>query len=86
MVIRLVGVKRLIAVMFAATLALAGQAHAEDPRPNSSPPKVNKDADNINASNPRVFHAGPGKPLQGGVWTPPSAVPKKPDKPAEGGH
>ncbi len=76
---------RLTIVTFAAALALAGPALAEDPRPNSSPPKVNKDADNINASNPRVFHAGPGKPLQGGVWVPPSAAPK-PTKPAEGGH
>lgn len=60
----------------AAGLVLAGPALAEDPRPNSAPPKVNKDADNINASNQRVFHAGPGKPLQGTVWTPPSAVVK----------
>jgi hypothetical protein len=78
---------RLIAVTFAAALAFAGQAQAEDPRPNSSPPKVNKDADNINAANPRVFHAGPGKPLQGGVWTSPSAAAaKKTEKPAAGGH
>ncbi|MBL8832445.1 MAG: hypothetical protein JNL71_08645 [Rhodospirillales bacterium] len=68
-----------------AVLALASAAvpaAAEDPRPNSSPPKVNKDADSINASNPRVFHAGPGKPLQGNVWTPPSAAAavKKDDK------
>ena len=60
----------------AAGLVLAGPALAEDPRPNSSPSKVNKDADNINASNQRVFHAGPGKPLQGTVWTPPSAAAK----------
>ena len=60
----------------AAGLALAGPARAEDPRPNRSPPKVNKDADTINAENQRVFHAGPGKPLQGTVWTPPSAVVK----------
>ena len=60
----------------AAGLALAGPARAEDPRPNSSPPKVNKDADKINAENQRVFYAGPGKPLQGTVWTPPSAVVK----------
>ncbi len=66
-----------LALAFGAVPALA-----EDPRPNSSPPKVNKDADNINASNPRVFHAGPGKPLQGTVWTPPSAAAaaKKDDK------
>lgn len=64
----------------AAGLVLAAPALAEDPRPNSTPPKVNKDADNINASNQRVFHAGPGKPLQGTVWTPPSAAVKKDEK------
>ena len=74
-------------VILAAGLALAGPARAEDQRPNSAPPKVNKDADNINAANPRVFHAGPGKPLQGSVWTPPSAAAtvKKDDK-GGGGH
>ena len=69
-------------MILAAGLALAGPARAEDSRPNSAPPKVNKDADNINASNQRVFHAGPGKPLQGTVWTPPSAVAAKKDEKA----
>lgn len=71
-----------VAFAVLAALTAAAPAFAEDPRPNSSPPKVNKDADNINASNPRVFHAGPGKPLQGTVWTPPSAAAaaKKDDK------
>lgn len=62
-----------LAGLFALGLA-AGDARAEDPRPNSAPPKVNKDADNINAANPRVFHAGPGKPLQGTVWVPPAVA------------
>jgi len=56
-------------------------ARAEDTRPNSAPPKVNKEADDINNRNPRVFHAGPGKPLAGEVWVAPSAVPKKPAAP-----
>ena len=79
---------RAVFAVFAFALVLAAPARAEDPRPNSSPPKVNKDADNINASNPRVFHAGPGKPLQGSVWVPPSAAAaaKKNDKAASGGH
>jgi hypothetical protein len=71
---------RFAIALVAAGLVLAGPALAEDPRPNSTPPKVNKDADNINAANPRVFHAGPGKPLQGTVWTPPSAAVKKDEK------
>lgn len=56
----------------------AAPAWAEDTRPNSAPPKVNKEADDLNNRNARVFHAGPGKPLSGNVWVAPSAVPKKP--------
>ena len=63
-----------LATGLAAVPALA----AEDPRANNSPPKVNKDADDINARNARVFHAGPGKPMSGNVWVAPSSVPKKP--------
>jgi hypothetical protein len=66
-----------VAAGLAGLLALgvaAADARAEDPRPNSAPPKVNKDADNINAANPRVFHAGPGKPLQGTIWVPPAVA------------
>ncbi|MBL8807775.1 MAG: hypothetical protein JNN22_13095 [Rhodospirillales bacterium] len=78
---------RLAFGLFALCLLAAAPALAEDTRPNSSPPKVNKDADTINAANPRVFHAGPGKPLQGSVWTPPSAAkPAKKDDKAAGGH
>ncbi len=74
-------------VLVAISLLASAPAWAEDTRPNSSPPKVNKDADTINAANPRVFHAGPGKPLQGTVWTPPSAAkPAKKDDKAAGGH
>jgi hypothetical protein len=51
---------------------------ADDPRANNAPPKINKEADDLNTRNPRVFHAGPGKPLAGGVWVAPSSVPKKP--------
>ncbi|MBI1243956.1 MAG: hypothetical protein GC202_03040 [Alphaproteobacteria bacterium] len=76
---------RLRVVLIAVSLLAAAPALAnEDPRPNSSPPKVNKDADAINASNPRVFHAGPGKPLQGSIWMAPSAA--KPAKKEEGGE
>ena len=53
-------------------------AASEDPRPNNTPPKVNKESDELNTRNPRVFHAGPGKPLSGSVWIAPSSVPKKP--------
>jgi len=70
----------------ATALAVAGMvgfvgnpaAAADDPRANNAPPKVNKESDELNTRNPRVFHAGPGKPLSGNVWTAPSSVPKKP--------
>lgn len=70
----------------ATVLAVAGSAGFgsnpaaanDDPRANNAPPKVNKEADDLNTRNPRVFHAGPGKPLSGNVWIAPSSVPKKP--------
>jgi hypothetical protein len=69
----------------AVVLALAGlaglggnPAAAEEARANSSPSKANKEADELNARNPRVFHAGPGKPLSGAVWSAPSSAVKKP--------
>jgi hypothetical protein len=63
--------------ILAALLALASApAFAEDTRPNSTPPKANPDAEKLNARNPNVFHAGPGKPLEGSVYVAPSRVPK----------
>lgn len=71
---------------FATALAIAGAAGlgsnpaaaADEARPNSAPSKVNKEAEEVNTRNSRVFHAGPGKPLSGNVWTAPSAASKKP--------
>ncbi|MBC8791782.1 MAG: hypothetical protein C6Y20_09250 [Tagaea sp. CACIAM 22H2] len=63
--------------MIATALLLASApAWAEDTRPNSTPPKANADADKLNARNPNVFHAGPGKPLEGSVYVSPSRIPK----------
>ncbi len=68
------------ASMIAGATAFGGNpaAAADDPRANNSAPKVNKEADELNTRNPRVFHAGPGKPLSGNTWVAPSSVPKKP--------
>ncbi len=68
------------ALAVAGSIAFDGNpaAAADDPRANNSPPKVNKEADELNTRNPRVFHAGPGKPLSGNTWVAPSSVPKKP--------
>ncbi len=63
-------------VIATAFLLASAPAWAEDSRPNSTPPKANPDADKLNARNPLVFHAGPGKPLEGSVYVPPSRVPK----------
>ena len=75
---------RILALVFASTIAASAvlgsdaAAAADDPRANNAPPKINKESDDLNTRNPRVFHAGPGKPLAGNVWTAPSSVPKKP--------
>jgi hypothetical protein len=63
-------------VIATALLLASAPAWAEDTRPNSTPPKANPDADKLNARNPNVFHAGPGKPLEGSVYVSPSRVPK----------
>ena len=67
--------RRLLVIATAMFLASA-PAWAEDTRPNSTPPKANPDADKLNARNPSVFHAGPGKPLEGSVYVSPSRIPK----------
>lgn len=75
------GILALATALAIAGLAAFGSnpaAAADDPRANNSPPKVNKEADELNTRNPRVFHAGPGKPLSGNTWVAPSSVPKKP--------
>jgi hypothetical protein len=51
-------------------------AWAADPRPNTAPPKVNVEAEKLNQRNPHVFHAGPGRPLEGSVYVAPSRRPK----------
>jgi hypothetical protein len=68
------------ALAVASSIAFGGNpaAAADDPRANNAPPKVNKEADELNTRNPRVFHAGPGKPLSGNTWVAPSSVAKKP--------
>ncbi|MBN9499281.1 MAG: hypothetical protein J0H39_21200 [Alphaproteobacteria bacterium] len=69
--------RRFLVLVTAAFLATAtAPAWAEDTRPNSTPPKANPDADKLNARNPNVFHAGPGKPLEGSVYVSPSRIPK----------
>ena len=69
-----------LSVFFAAiALLAAGPAAAQgaaDPRPNSGAPKVNPDSDKLNQRNPNVFHAGPGRPLEGSVYVAPSRQPK----------
>jgi hypothetical protein len=68
------GIMALALAVSMAGVAIAPAMAADDPRANNSPPKVNKEADDLNTRNPRVFHAGPGKPLAGGVWASPSAA------------
>lgn len=67
--------RRLLAIATVLFLASA-PAWAEDTRPNSTPPKANPDAEKLNVRNPNVFHAGPGKPLEGSVYVSPSRIPK----------
>jgi hypothetical protein len=64
-------------VFFAAVFALlAGPAQAQDTRQNTGAPKLNPDAEKLNLRNPNVFHAGPGRPLEGSVYVSPSRQPK----------
>lgn len=57
-----------------AVLVAASLAFAADPPPNRGADRAHPDADKINQANPRVRHAGPGTPLTGSVFTPPSAA------------
>jgi hypothetical protein len=65
----------LVVFMALATFA-ASPAFANDPRPNTAAPKVNPEAEKLNQRNPHVFHAGPGRPLEGSVYIAPSRIPK----------
>ncbi len=70
---------RLLVLFAALFLFAAGPAFAQgaaDPRPNSGAPKVNPESDKLNQRNPNVFHAGPGRPLEGSVYVAPSRQPK----------
>ncbi|MCM0018859.1 MAG: hypothetical protein NBV67_02595 [Tagaea sp.] len=57
------------------SFATAAQA-ADDPRPNTGAPKLSPEAEKLNQRNPHVFHAGPGRPLEGSVYIAPSRIPK----------
>ncbi|MFM7345130.1 MAG: hypothetical protein ACKO1J_07170 [Tagaea sp.] len=70
---------RLIVLIAAIGLFAAGPALAQasgEQRPNSGAPKLNPDAEKLNLRNPSVYHAGPGRPLEGAVYVPPSRQPK----------
>ena len=67
---------RYLVVLTALTALAAAPAWANDPRPHSGAPKLNPDAEKLNQRNPNVFHAGPGRPLEGSVYVAPSRVPK----------
>ncbi|MCA3247707.1 MAG: hypothetical protein ING29_14630 [Azospirillum sp.] len=66
---------RLVVLIAAIGLFAAGPVGAQgsgDQRPNSTPPKANPDSEKLNQRNPNVFHAGPGRPLEGSVYVAPS--------------
>jgi hypothetical protein len=67
---------RILVVLMAAACLAAVPAWANDPRPNSGAPKLSPEAEKLNQRNPHVFHAGPGRPLEGSVYVAPSRVPK----------
>ena len=63
--------------VFALVLSFAAAAHAaDDPRQNTAAPKLSPEAEKLNQRNPHVFHAGPGRPLEGVVYIAPSRIPK----------
>lgn len=65
----------LVFLMALATFA-ASPAWAQDSRPNSGAPKLSPEAEKLNQRNPHVYHAGPGRPLEGSVYVAPSRRPK----------
>lgn len=67
---------RYLGFLMALAFVAASPAWANDPRPNTAAPKVNPEAEKLNLRNPHVFHAGPGRPLEGSVYVAPSRVPK----------
>jgi|GEM_PF-2876290 len=80
------------AALILTTMLLSGSAWAqnEPPPPPGSPPPVNTqdhpDALILNARNPLVIHAGPGKPNVGVVYIPPSLSGKAKDKNQKAGQ
>jgi hypothetical protein len=67
---------RYLVFLMALAAFAASPAFANDPRPNSGAPKLSPEAEKLNQRNPHVFHAGPGRPLEGSVYVAPSRVPK----------
>lgn len=67
---------RFLAVFALVLSFAAGAQAADDPRPNTGAPKLSPEAEKLNLRNPHVFHAGPGRPLEGSVYIAPSRVPK----------
>jgi hypothetical protein len=65
----------LFVIALGLSLAAGAQA-AEDPRPNTGAPKLSPEAEKLNQRNVNVFHAGPGRPLEGKVYIAPSRIPK----------
>lgn len=58
-------------------LLAAGPSRAADPPPQRNADRAHPEAEKINQANPRVMHAGPGVPLTGAVFVPPSAEKNK---------
>lgn len=52
-------------------------ALAADPPPQRNADRAHPEAEKINQANPRVKHAGPGVPLTGSVFLPPSVEKSK---------
>lgn len=58
-------------------LLAATQSRAADPPPQRNADRAHPEAEKINQANPRVMHAGPGVPLTGSVFLPPSVEKSK---------
>ena len=67
---------RFLVLLMALAGFAAAPAWANDPRPNTAAPKLSPEAEKLNQRNPHVYHAGPGRPLEGSVYVAPSRVPK----------
>lgn len=62
---------------FCVGLLAAAAALAADPPPQRNADRAHPEAEKINQANPRVMHAGPGVPLTGTVFVPPSVEKSK---------